>query len=128
MNNRLFRMLGGIPVNREGNTVPVLLRAKECLDQGKMLIIFPEGARSRDGSMLPFKEGCAQIAWKAKKSIVPVSIEGGFEIFPRWRRLPRIFNIRKLRRYRLKIIFCKPISPNQDYDEVMDKVKKEIEG
>lgn len=128
VNNRLFRMLGGIPVNREGNTVPVLLRAKECLDQGKMLIIFPEGARSRDGSMLPFKEGCAQIAWKAKKSIVPVSIEGGFEIFPRWRKLPRIFNIRKLRRYQLKITFCKPISPSQDYDEMMDKVKKEIEG
>lgn len=42
VNNRLFRMLGGIPVNREGNTVPVLLRAKECLDQGKNADIFPE--------------------------------------------------------------------------------------
>ena len=128
INNRLFRMLGGIPVNREGNTVPVLMRAKECLDQGKLLIIFPEGARSRDGSMLPFKEGCAQIAWKAKKVIVPVSIEGAYEIFPRWRKLPHIFNIKKGRRYRLKITFCKPVNPSKNYEQVMDKIRKEIKG
>lgn len=81
VNNRLFRMLGGIPVNREGNTVPVLLRAKECLDQGKMLIIFPEGARSRDGSMLPFKEGCAQIAWKAKKVLFRYQLKEDLKFF-----------------------------------------------
>ncbi len=126
VNNKFFRMLGCIPVNREGNTVPVLLRAKECMDKEYMLIIFPEGARSRDGSMLPFKEGCAQIAWKARKSIVPVAIEGGYEIFPRWNKLPHIFNFRKMQRYPLKITFCKPIEPSEDYEAVTRKMREEI--
>lgn len=126
VNNKIFRMLGCIPVNREGNTVPVLLRAKECLDKECMLIVFPEGARSRDGDMLPFKEGCAQMAWKSKKCIVPVSIEGGYEVYPRWNKLPHIFNFRKLQRYRLKITFCKPIEPSADYEAVTRKMREEI--
>lgn len=128
INKAFFRMIGGIPVNREGNTVPVLLRTEECMNDQKMLIIFPEGARSRDGSMLPFKEGCAQIAWKCKKSIVPISIKGGYEIFPRWRKLPRVFNYKKMQRYCLKVTFCKPIEPSSDYEAVTNKLRKSIKN
>lgn len=52
---KLFDALGGIPVDREGNTIPAMNNAKRCLGSGRVMIIFPEGARSRDGTMLPFK-------------------------------------------------------------------------
>ena len=109
--NRLFKMLGCIPVDREGNTVPVLNRTKECLQNGDTVIIFPEGARSRDGSMLPFKNGVAKISIDTKKQILPVRIDGGFEIYPRHKKVPQIFNWKKFKRYELTIQFGEPISP-----------------
>ena len=61
ISKKLFDALGGIPVDREGNTIPAMNNAKRCLGSGRVMIIFPEGARSRDGTMLPFKNGAAQL-------------------------------------------------------------------
>lgn len=79
----IFKMIGAIPVDRNGNTAPALNRCKECLIDGYSLIIFPEGARTRDGNMLPFKNGAAKLSAETGKLIVPARIDGGFEIFPR---------------------------------------------
>lgn len=128
ISNRLFTMLGCIPVDREGNTVPVLNRTKECLQNGNTVIIFPEGARSRDGSMLSFKNGAAKISIDSKKQILPVRIDGGFEIFPRHKKVPKIFNWKKFRRYELKIQFGEPISPEgKSVEALTNELRNAIE-
>lgn len=125
---RIFAMLGGIPVEREGNTIPALNRAKECLLQGYNVIVFPEGARSRDGSMLPVKGGFAKLAIESGKAIVPVRINGGFEVFPRGRRFPRLFNWRKFGRYPLSIQFGRTILPKgKTVGTIIDEWKETIE-
>ena len=73
-----------------------------------------------------FKEGAALIAYQTGVSIIPVRIEGAREIYPPDRKLPHIFNFRKLQRYRLKITFCKPIEPSADYEAVTRKMREEI--
>lgn len=124
----IFAMLGGIPVEREGNTIPALNRAKECLIQGYNVIIFPEGARSRDGSMLPVKGGFAKLAIESGKAIVPVRINGGFEVFPRGRRFPRLFKWRNFGRYPLEIRFGRPILPEgKTVGTITDEWKETIE-
>jgi len=127
-NRRFFDMLGAVPVEREGNTAPAIKRIRECLNDGYMVILFPEGARSRDGTMLPFKNGAAMLAIDTGKPILPVRIEGAFEIFPRHHKYPAIWDWQHRRRFRLNIRFGHPIAP-QGYtvQELTDKLRQNIE-
>lgn len=127
LSKRLFSLLGEIPVNRTGNTAPALRRAKECIEKGYTMIIFPEGARSRDGGMLPFKHGASKLAAETGRMILPVYIGGSFEIFPRHRKSPRLFDWRRFRRYPLLIKFGVPIrSDGKTTDEVTEELKRQI--
>lgn len=124
----LFSLLGEIPVNRTGNTAPALYRAKECLtDEKYTMIIFPEGARSRDGSMLPFKNGAAKLAVDCGKKILPVYIDGSFEIFPRHKKMPRIFDWRHFRRFSLSINCGNLIRPDaMNVRELTKEIENQI--
>ncbi|MCM1163519.1 MAG: 1-acyl-sn-glycerol-3-phosphate acyltransferase [Muribaculaceae bacterium] len=62
--------------------------AERILGAGMSLVIFPEGARSWDGSMRPFKRGAFKLAQEFDLPIVPLTIDGAFKVMPRWRYLP----------------------------------------
>jgi len=51
--------------------------------EGTSVVIFPEGTRSLDGKLQPFKKGGFHLAIKSKRPIVPVSISGAFSILPK---------------------------------------------
>lgn len=126
---KLFETMGGIPVDRFGNTVPAIARCKECLQGGMNLIIFPEGARSRDGQMLPFKNGIAKLSRESDTPILPVRIDGGFEVFPRNRMLPRLFNWKKMSKYNLKITIAPPIYPQDKTEtDIVEQLRVVTEG
>ncbi len=61
--------------------------AARRLHEGQSLAAFPEGTRSPDGSLLPFKKGVFALAFKAGVPVVPLAIHGGLEVLPRgtWR-------------------------------------------
>src|SRR5262247_4153513 len=52
----------------------VLAKARRQIDQGISIVVFPEGTRSSDGRLLPFKRGGFLLAVKTKMPIVPVTI------------------------------------------------------
>ena len=59
----------------------MIARARAALDCGVSLIAFPEGSRTRDGHVQPFKKGIFSLAQKFEVPIVPVSIVGSYEFF-----------------------------------------------
>ena len=119
-------VFGAIPVDRFGDALPATKRALECLQNEKyIMMIFPEGARSRDGTMLPFKEGAAELSIQSGKRILPVRIDGSFEIFPRHKKYPKFIG---LKRRKLSIVFGETMNP-KDYEsatEMTEELKNRI--
>ena len=64
------------------DAVKSLQRAKERLDAGISIVVFPEGTRSRDGRLLPFKKGGFLLAVNTRTKIVPVTIIGSASLLP----------------------------------------------
>jgi 1-acyl-sn-glycerol-3-phosphate acyltransferase len=69
-------LAGMIPIDRENRAAAIqsLERAAERIRGGEPVLFFPEGTRSHDGGLLPFKKGAFVIAMKAGAPIVPVSV------------------------------------------------------
>lgn len=58
--------------------------AEHILKDGTSLVIFPEGSRSWDGKMIPFKRGAFMLAGEFKLPVVPITIDGSFKAMPRF--------------------------------------------
>ena len=69
------------------NAMGSLKKAKERMKSGISLVIFPEGTRSSDGHLLPFKRGGLLLAVRTQTPIVPVTISGSWTVLPKgdWR-------------------------------------------
>lgn len=68
-----------MPVDRHGgarSAAEVIGRFEEVLRRGKPLLVFPEGTRSEDGIMKPFRNGGFYAAVRAGAPVVPVAVEG----------------------------------------------------
>lgn len=76
---------GHIFVDRSGpkKIYATIRQAKSSLKDGVSLVVFPEGARTFTGHMGYFKKGAFQLADDLQLAVVPVTIDGSFEILPR---------------------------------------------
>jgi len=71
-----LRGLGGFPVNRQKFDRAAMRQAQKTLEQGMVLIMFPEGARSKDACLQPARPGSAMVAFHSNVPILPVGIYG----------------------------------------------------
>lgn len=73
-----LRRSGHIPVDREHprEALKSLDQAAEKIQEGRSVVLFPEGSRSRDARMLPFKSGSFYLAIRAGVPIVPITLNG----------------------------------------------------
>ena len=105
--------------NREA-AVDSVRRAVEVLKRGLNMVIFPEGTRSRDGRLLPFKKGPFYLAIDSGVSVVPVSMVNTFQIWPKGH-----FYIKPLT---ARVVFHRPLNP-RDFatrDDLMNAVRNKI--
>jgi 1-acyl-sn-glycerol-3-phosphate acyltransferase len=82
---------GNFPIDRSNGrrTASSLRSVVEGVRHGKSLAIFPEGTRTPDGRLQPFKPGAFKIALRAGVPIVPVTIRGTFKLLPKTTLVPR---------------------------------------
>ena len=59
-----------------------LIAVKKLMESGIVIWIAPEGTRSKDGKLAPFKKGCFITAIEAKATIIPIGIRGAYNILP----------------------------------------------
>jgi 1-acyl-sn-glycerol-3-phosphate acyltransferase len=99
----LVAALGAIPVRRGEADRDALVAAKELLDRGEAMIVFPEGARQSGVEVTELFTGTAWLAAKTGALVVPIGIAGTEEALP--------FGARFLRRSRVRIVVEDPIPP-----------------
>lgn len=82
--NMLYGYAETIPMNRKDpeSKRKAIASALERLKQGLILIIYPEGERSRDGKLHEFKPGAARLHLESGAPILPVAIKGSYELMP----------------------------------------------
>jgi len=103
-----------ISVNRDMPGPSTIKDALKVLKNGGVLVIFPEGGRSADGSLMEFKRGVGLIASLADVPVVPVYIRGAGEALPVGARFPRLKKI--------SIIFGRPLQKRSEENrEVFEK-------
>lgn len=72
---------GAFPVDRSKGDIGAIKTAIEVLKQNKVLSMFPEGTRHKDGKFRDIKKGAAMIAIKANVPIIPMRIIGNWRLF-----------------------------------------------
>jgi 1-acyl-sn-glycerol-3-phosphate acyltransferase len=85
----LIRLLRAFPVDLDGRDPGAVREARRLLDAGAVVMIFPEGGRSADGSLGRFLPGAFRLAATVGVPVLPVTIDGGHEAWPPGRMLPR---------------------------------------
>lgn len=83
------RLAQVIPVDPDRAAASSLAAGAAVLERGRSLVWFPEGARSRDGTLQRFQPGIGALLASHPVPVVPVFIAGTFAAWPRGRRYPR---------------------------------------
>lgn len=104
--NWLIRVNQAFPLNREGDSREALRVCGELLDQGKAVVMFPEGTRSFDGIFGEVKPGVGMLSVRNQAPVLPVYNWGNFQSWPRGRGFPR--------RHRLKTFIGPVVAPTGD--------------
>jgi len=89
---RILRQWGGIPVDRRRPGREVMAEMVAWLTQGDVLLIFPEGTRSRTGELLPGRPGTGKLIHDTRCKVVPVYHRGMHKLLPIGRKFPTFFN------------------------------------
>jgi len=104
-----------IPIDRESIGLAGVKESLKRLKRGEMLVMFPEGTRSADGELLPFKPGFELLARRTKSRLLPIALDGCYQAFPRNAKLPKFGEIR--------VVIGKPI----EFDEYKDWSAEELQ-
>jgi 1-acyl-sn-glycerol-3-phosphate acyltransferase len=113
-----------IAVDRQNRDAAVesVKKAIEVLRSGLSMMAYPEGTRSRDGKLLPFKKGPFHLAMDSGNPVAPVTIIGAHEVWPKghFRITPG----------KITMVFHPPIDPQAfaSREELMQAVRAKIES
>lgn len=120
-----IRRMGNIPIDRKNihSSIKSMKLTEKILKKGKSIIILPEGHRTLDGNLGPFKKLPFHLAKQAGVPIIPIGLSGLFELKHKgsWLIQPRP----------VKIKFGQPISPDKIHslstEELRDYIRNEIQ-
>ncbi len=122
---RFIHLLNAHPVNENSSNAKVFQLVIDLLMEGKKVLLFPEGARSRSGKLQQLQSGVGLLAFRTKATIVPVFVKGTFEVWKRGKKFPSPFG-------KLICVFGAPIiwefSEEKSKKEQIDSCMLELES
>ena len=103
--SQLARLINVVPIDPDMHLLRAMRAGAVILREGRILNVYPEGRRSFDGKLGVFKKGAAILATELNVPIVPVALDGTYEIWPR--------GSSRIRFARVTIAFGEPIEVNK---------------
>ena len=120
--NKALDLAEIVPVERSNREAAIqsIRRAAEVMSHHINMTIYPEGTRSRDGRLLPFKKGPFHLSSESGFPIVPVTILGTYEMWPKGRNI--------IRGGTATLVFHPPIDPQKfsSKEDLMEAVRQAI--
>lgn len=117
--SKISRFLQVIPVDMDAKLYSALQLSAYVLRRGRILLVFPEGSRSRDGGVKEFKKGVGIIAKELNIPIIPAAITGTYEMLPPGKLFPKPSKV--------SVSFGRAIYPEgKDYDEIVKTLRGEV--
>ena len=116
-------LAGDVAVHR-GNAHSAADAMRQCarwIERGVPVMIFPEGTRSKDGALLPFKDGAFHLALDAQAALLPIAVEGTRTALPKhsW----------QFGRARARVAVGQPIATaGKSIDELKQLARAQIES
>ena len=98
----LIRRLNTVPIRDGEGDIRAIRDIIERIKLGEAVLIFPEGSRTYDGDMQPFRDGAALIIRRVNCPVIPVAVEGVFDAWPRTKSKPKLGT-------RMMVMYGKPI-------------------
>ena len=134
LRNFLYFIAGVIPVHRydEESKKKAIKNCVERLKKGEILIMYPEGTRSKDGKIHEGKPGIAKIYLETGIPILPVAIKGNFEIMPVGKSFPKLkkivkINVGKPLEFKKELEIGRNLNPqSQEYKEICQKITQKV--
>lgn len=118
-----LRHNGITPVKSGGSDIEAYRVARQVLDRGEILCIFPEGTRSPTGVMQEPKPGVAMLATRSGMPILPVGVSGSDVFLGRGQRMPRL---RTRITVRVGKTFTLPLDPSLPRRDAMNAASDEL--
>jgi 1-acyl-sn-glycerol-3-phosphate acyltransferase len=124
----LIRSLGAVPIDQEGVGKEGIRAIGEQLQKGRAVLVFPEGTRTPDGSLQPFRPGIHLLLRRAPAPIVPVGIAGAYDAWPATRGYPLATPLFLPRgRGTVAVAVGKPLAPQRYVDLPRQEALAELE-
>lgn len=89
----LIAHVNAFPVRRGTADLQAIKETMRRLKEGQLVLVFPEGTRTKDGRVGPMLAGLATVAKKCRVPVVPTLIDGVFQAWPRHRLLPGLGDV-----------------------------------
>jgi 1-acyl-sn-glycerol-3-phosphate acyltransferase len=116
----IMEYLNAFAVKRDTADMGAIKETLRRLKAGKLVLAFPEGTRTEDGSVGPMRAGVVLLARKARVPIAPMLILGAFESWPRTARLPRPHPV--------LVAYGEPICPHEHLEWGDDQCVELVRG
>jgi 1-acyl-sn-glycerol-3-phosphate acyltransferase len=115
----LINFLDAIPLDKSGMGIAGIRETMKRLKRGELVLIFPEGTRSHDGEIGKINPGFAVLARRTKTRLLPVGIDGTFDVWPRTKNFPSPSRI---------AVSIGPAIEFEDYQDLSDDELVELLG
>ena len=134
LRNTVYKIAGVIPVHRfnEESKKRAIQECVKRIKKGEILVIYPEGTRSKDGKIGEGKTGIAKIYLKTGIPILPVAFKGTFDLMPVGKSFPKIkriikINVGKPLQFQEEFEMAKNLDPqSKEYKEICQKITNKV--